>query len=57
MCLDIEIYHSSGDGMAGFAVSRTENLKVLAVARGYLIFPAQKDEPHQEQLQSPGVVR
>ena len=47
--------------MAECAVSRNEDLKVRslipAVARGYLIIPAQKDERRQEQLHSPGVVR
>ena len=42
-----------GVGMAECAESWTEDLKVgssiPAVARGYLIFPAQKDERHQEQ--------
>ena len=45
--------------MAECAVSWTEDLKVGSsiptVARGYLIFPAQNDECHQEQLHSPGV--
>ena len=40
--------------MAECTVSWTENLKVgssiPAVAQGYLIFQAQKDERHQEQL-------
>ena len=48
-----------GDRMAECAVSWTEDLKVGSsiptVARGYLIFPAQNDECHQEQLHSPGV--
>ena len=47
--------------MAECAVSWTEDLMVgssiPAVAQGYLIFPAQKDERHQEQLHSPGVER
>ena len=47
--------------MAECAVSWTEDLKVGSsiptVAQGYLIFPAQKDERHQGQLHSPGVVR
>ena len=41
------------DGMAECAASWTEDLKVgsliPAVAQGYLIFLAQKDERHQEQ--------
>ena len=49
-----------GDGMAECAASWTEDLMVGSsiptVAKGYLIFPAQKDERHQEQLHSPGVV-
>ena len=40
-----------GDGMAECAASWTEDLMVgssiPAVAQGYLIFPAQKDERHQ----------
>ena len=47
--------------MAECAVSWAEDLKVRssipAVARRYLIFPAQKDERRLEQLHSPGVVR
>ena len=47
--------------MLEFAVSWTEDLEVgsstPAVAQDYLIFPAQKDERHQEQLHSPEVVR
>ena len=50
-----------GDRMAERAASWTEDLMVgssiPAAAQGYLIFPAQKDECHQEQLHSPGVVR
>ena len=47
--------------MAECAASWTEDLMVgssiPAVAQCYLIFPAQKDEHHQEQLHSPGVER
>ena len=43
--------NNSGNGMAECAASWTEDLKVgssiLALARGYLIFRAQKDERHQ----------
>ena len=58
----INIYLSLlGDGMTNCAASWTEDLMVggsiPAVAQGYLIFPAQKYERHQEQLHSSGVVR
>ena len=47
--------------MAECAVTWTEDLiagrSIRAVAQGYLIFPAQNDERHQEQLHSPGVER
>ena len=47
--------------MAECAASLNEDLMVgrsiPAVAQGYLNFPAQKDERHQEQIHSPGVVR
>ena len=47
--------------MGECAVSWAEDLKVgssiPAVARGNLIFPAQKDERRLEQLHSPGVMR
>ena len=47
--------------MAECAESWTEDQMVGStiptVAHGYLIFPAQKDERHQEQLHSPGVER
>ena len=47
-----------GDGMVECAASWTEDLMVgrsiPAVAQYYLIFPAQKEERHQEQLQRPG---
>ena len=50
-----------GDGMGECAASWTEDLldgsSIPDVARGYLIFPAQKDEYDQEQLHSPGVER
>ena len=50
-----------GDRLAECALSWTEDLKVgspiPAVARGYLIFPDQKDERHQEQIPSPRVER
>ena len=46
-----DFHHWNGDGMAECAASWTENLMVgssiPAVARIYLIFPAQKDERHQ----------
>ena len=47
--------------MAECAASLTEDLMVgssiPAAAQGYLIFPVQKDERHQEQLHSPGTER
>ena len=49
------------DGMDESVASWTDDLKVgnviPAMAQGYLIFPAQKDERHTEQLHSPGVER
>ena len=49
------------DGMAECAESWTEELMVgrsiPAVAQGYLIFPGQKDERHQEQLHISGIER
>ena len=54
MTIDISI--AIRDGMPECAASWTEELMVgssiPAVAQGYLIFPAQKDERHQEQLHS-----
>ena len=47
--------------MADCAVPWTEDMidgsSIPAVAQGYLILPAQKDERRQEQLYSPGVER
>ena len=47
------------DGMAECAASWTEDLMVGSliptVAQGNIVFPAQKDERHQEQFHSPGV--